>query len=204
MFVSDRRPSRPLGETRLAVAQLLAQGLSQAAIARALGVSGPTVCFHMRKLGHPAREQPARRYDWPAIRAHYESGRSARECQEEFGFGRNAWAEAVARGAIEPRARAEPLENLLAQGRSAHRNNLKLRLIAEGVKEARCELCGCREWQGKPIALQLHHVNGNGADNRLANLQLLCPNCHSQTDTWGARNRRLRPPADGGGVADTE
>jgi 5-methylcytosine-specific restriction endonuclease McrA len=96
------------------------------------------------------------------------------------------------------------LESLLAHGRQAHRNNLKLRLIAGGVKGSQCEVCGCQEWQGKPLALQLHHINGNGADNRLANLQLLCPNCHSQTDTWGARNRRLRPAASNGEVADIE
>ncbi len=39
------------------------------------------------------------------------------------------------------------------------------------------------------LSLELHHVNGDGQDNRLENLMLLCPNCHSQTDTWGARNK---------------
>jgi hypothetical protein len=45
----------------------------------------------------------------------------------------------------------------------------------------------------------LHHVNGDGLDNRLENLQILCPNCHAQTDTWGGRNkgRRLRAAALG-------
>lgn len=177
------------------MAQLLAQGLSQAAIAETLAISRPTVCFHMRKLGYPPKEPPARRYDWAAIRAYYDAGHSARECLQEFGCGRDAWAGAVARGAIEPRPRTEPLDDLLAPGRRAHRDNLKFRLIAGGIKVQQCELCGCCDWRGRPIALQLHHVNGNGADNRLANLQLLCPNCHSQTETWGARNRRPRRAA---------
>lgn len=63
-------------------------------------------------------------------------------------------------------------------------NHLKKRLIDEGVKEAKCEFCKNTEWLGKPIKLELHHINGNNMDNRLENLQLLCPNCHSYTDTF--------------------
>ena len=47
------------------------------------------------------------------------------------------------------------------------------------------------EWQGKPIPLELHHINGDNTDNRLENLQLLCPNCHAQTETYGGKNQKL-------------
>ena len=69
-------------------------------------------------------------------------------------------------------------------------NRLKERLIKEGIKKYKCENpeCGLSEWHGKPISLQLHHINGNHHDNRLENLQLLCPNCHSQTDTYAGKN----------------
>ena len=49
------------------------------------------------------------------------------------------------------------------------------------------------EWRGKPLNAQLHHKNGDGADNRLENVAFLCPNCHSQTDTYGGRNGHRRP-----------
>ena len=60
-------------------------------------------------------------------------------------------------------------------------------LLNRGLKENKCEICGCTEWLGKPITLQLHHINGNPCDDRLENLQILCPNCHSQTDTYCKR-----------------
>jgi hypothetical protein len=61
--------------------------------------------------------------------------------------------------------------------------------IKEGIKENRCELCGLTNtWNGKPIMLQMDHINGISDDHRLENLQILCPNCHSQTDTYCGRN----------------
>jgi hypothetical protein len=48
-----------------------------------------------------------------------------------------------------------------------------------------CSECGIpAEWNGKPLAFHLDHINGDTADNRLTNLRFLCPNCHSQTDTY--------------------
>lgn len=61
---------------------------------------------------------------------------------------------------------------------------LKEKLLFEHIKENRCECCGLIKWNGKPITLQLHHVDGNKNNNKLENLQLLCPNCHSQTDNY--------------------
>jgi hypothetical protein len=193
MFVPDTpRNGRPRGETRAAVARLVQQGLSQAEIARALGVSRPTVCFHMRRLGVEARPEFAARYDWTAIRAYYEAGHSAAECRRRFGFGVNAWADAVARGAIVTRPRLAPIEDVLAAGRHRSRQHVKARLMAAGLKPQRCERCGLSRWRGVQIALQLHHINGDGNDNRIENLELLCPNCHSQTDNWGGRNKGTR------------
>jgi hypothetical protein len=68
-------------------------------------------------------------------------------------------------------------------------NSLKKRLIREGLKEEKCEYCGITEWNGRPAPLELDHINGNHEDNRFNNLQILCPNCHAQTDNYRGRNK---------------
>lgn len=60
-------------------------------------------------------------------------------------------------------------------------------LLNHKLKENKCEVCGLTKWNDKPITLQLHHINGNPKDDRIENLQLLCPNCHSQTDSFCKR-----------------
>jgi DNA-binding transcriptional ArsR family regulator len=177
-----------VASTRERVLELRAQGVGTVAIARALGVSKSTVVYHLRRAGHAPDERFNRRYDWAEIQAYYDEGHSISECQARFGFSRETWNSARLRGAVRPRPQAMPLERLLAGRRN--RSHLKLRLIKLGLKEDRCELCGLTEWQGRPLSMALHHVNGDGDDNRLENLQLLCPNCHSQTENFAGRNRR--------------
>ena len=81
------------------------------------------------------------------------------------------------------------LESNLCKNSSLSSNKAKLRLYKHGLKENKCEICGITEWQGKPIECELHHINGDPTDNRIENLQILCPNCHSQTDNFRSRNR---------------
>lgn len=66
---------------------------------------------------------------------------------------------------------------------------LKTRLINEGIKENKCECCGITEWNGKQINFELHHIDGNSSNNSLSNLQILCPNCHSQTENFRSKKR---------------
>jgi 5-methylcytosine-specific restriction endonuclease McrA len=81
-----------------------------------------------------------------------------------------------------------PIDTLLVEGRRTQRGHLKGRLLKAGLKRAVCERCGISDWREQPIELHLHHINGRRLDNRLENLQLLCPNCHSQTPNYSGRN----------------
>jgi hypothetical protein len=83
----------------------------------------------------------------------------------------------------------KPIEYYLTEDSYHQSYKLKLRLIAEGIKQHRCEECGIIEWRGKPTPIELDHINGNNRDNRLENLRLLCPNCHAQTPTYRGRNK---------------
>lgn len=58
------------------------------------------------------------------------------------------------------------------------------KLISEGYKIPKCEVCGITEWNGKNITFQLHHKDGDATNNSLENVQVICPNCHSQTDNF--------------------
>ncbi len=88
-----------------------------------------------------------------------------------------------------------PLDEILAGDHPYYQTlKLKKRLIRDGIFENKCSCCGLTNWQGKDIVLQLDHISGDSSDHRKENLRLLCPNCHSQTDTWcGKQNGGLVP-----------
>jgi 5-methylcytosine-specific restriction endonuclease McrA len=113
------------------------------------------------------QEAATRRYDWDAIQAYHDAGHSVRSCRRHF--------------SVEELAR-----------NPANRGNIKRRLLESGALKDECSICGIREWQGKPLSLQIDHINGERLDYRLENLRILCPNCHSQTETFGGRNLAAR------------
>jgi hypothetical protein len=99
------------------------------------------------------------------------------------------WAQRLER----MRAGPQPLEDILVEGSTFHRNHLKTRLFKEGVKARACEMCGQGEqWRGRRMALILDHVNGMPDDHRLENLRILCPNCAATLDTHCGRKNATR------------
>jgi len=74
-----------------------------------------------------------------------------------------------------------PLEDVLVKDSSyLNASGLKKKLLKSGLFEDKCYKCGIYAiWQGDPITLHVHHINGNRSDNRLKNLTILCPNCRS-------------------------
>jgi hypothetical protein len=69
---------------------------------------------------------------------------------------------------------------------------LKSKLFKSSAKENRCEICGINEWLGKPLRCELHHIDGDNKNNELNNLQILCANCHGQTENWRGKNKKVK------------
>lgn len=65
---------------------------------------------------------------------------------------------------------------------------LKNKLIKSFIKENKCDICGICEWNGQNLNCELDHIDGNSRNHKLENLRILCPNCHSQTETFRAKN----------------
>jgi hypothetical protein len=148
----------------------------------------------LRAEYHPTKDC-RRRYDWAEVQAFYET-HTYRETQLKFGFAAMSWHKAKLRGEIKSRGHVViPIDQLIVGRRN--RTHLKGRLIRAGILENRCEECGLSEWRGRRLSVHIDHINGVKNDNRLENLRMLCPNCHSQTETYSGKNmRRFRSLQD--------
>lgn len=72
-------------------------------------------------------------------------------------------------------------------------SKLRKLLIRDNIKEKKCECCGLEEWMGKPIPLELHHIDENRFNNELENLKILCSNCHMQEHNYSNSKKKDKP-----------
>lgn len=135
------------------------------------------------------------RYNWDEVQQFYDQGHSRAECREHFGFSSDSWTDAVKRGILKAKARQLTVLHYVRSATATRRNGRR-RLFEEGLLRYECYECGISDWFGERLPLHLDHINGMRNDHRLENLRMLCPNCHSQTKTFGGRNiKRTRNDA---------
>lgn len=82
-------------------------------------------------------------------------------------------------------------ESYLHQYSDTNSHSLKLRLLKEGYFKEQCSKCYLSSWLGGKMPLELNHINGVHTDNRLENLEIICPNCHSQTSNYRGKKNKL-------------
>ena len=93
--------------------------------------------------------------------------------------------------------RKKSVEKVKSNALSRHLNGQSSKLLSNGALKSilktagrpyECDMCGISEWHGNKLSLDLDHIDGDTFNNDLNNLRFLCPNCHSQTPTYGVRN----------------
>ena len=174
------------------IQEALLAGEMRARIADRLNVSPSTVTYHAGKLGlHVGHVEV---YDWVAVKAYLET-HGVRESMRHFGMSSRTWDKAIKRGVVDRKPRKRDVNKILTVSAQS-RNTVKRTLRDCGVLD-RCDICKLSEWLGAKLNMHLDHINGEKHDNRRENLRLLCPNCHSQTPTYGGRNVRLRNKRSG-------
>lgn len=171
---------------RQRILALLAEGKTYNQIVAELGCAKSTVAYHAKNLKQPPDYKV---HDWDAVQAYYDEGHGVNDCRRQFGICTSVWYNAVKSGRIVVRDDYRiPMDVLLAPGRKTPRSHVRWRLIGDGILKPICANCGISEWLGKPLSMHLHHINGVKTDNRLENMQLICPNCHSQTEDYSGKN----------------
>jgi len=85
--------------------------------------------------------------------------------------------------------KSKPVQDIFTENSNASPHYVRTLILKKNLLDYRCLIC-CNDgtWMGKPVNLELDHINGNRKDNRLENLRWLCPMCHSQTETFCGKN----------------
>ena len=130
-------------------------------------------------------------FDYGAIQAYYDAGHTIADCKCHFGISHLYWDYLARQGHIKVEGYTSQVEARkrfirdMEAGKAITPSNLRRRFAACNFVPYACCVCSVSTWEGKPLTLHLHHRDGNNMNNRLDNLCLLCPNCHSQTETYG-------------------
>jgi predicted RNA-binding Zn-ribbon protein involved in translation (DUF1610 family) len=133
-------------------------------------------------------------YDVDKLKEAIESSNSMQEACSKLGWHFNTFkTRAQKEGLYNPekgwRTKSKPIPDKKDISEIQSRRGIKNRILKENLISYVCSNCGLNEWNNKPISLHLDHINGKNWDHRIENLRFLCPNCHSQTETYTGKNK---------------
>ena len=170
---------------------LLNEGLSYNKIASRLNCSKSIVAYYAKKfraIPNDSNQAVPKLIDWTEVQAYYDDNHTVLETVNHFQFSKTVWDKAVKNNDVKPRHLKLTLDQLATSGPKSRRRQIKRLLLELNIWEQKCSICGQGpEWNHKKLTLQVDHINGDPCDHRIENLRLLCPNCHSQTETHGSK-----------------
>ena len=177
---------------------LLLEGKTYSEIQKVTNCNKSTISYHAKKLGM-GKELGYNKIllneicvDWDDIEKKLLVGISKKDVAKEHNITQYTLNKAIKEKIIQYTPKNKPYnieEYLVNDGPYIPSSKLKKKLYKEKLKFPKCEMCGqgtC--WNDKELTLQLDHIDGNSYNNRLENLRILCPNCHSQTKTYAGKN----------------
>lgn len=184
--------SSSIPNLREKIHECIAAGMSYKQITKLYGVSKGTISYHSKRIGDTSNNNVPRT-DWADIQKSIDAGLGRYQILRLHNLGNPSFMNASANGCIDytPRSKYKfmDIQDGLTENSTYKTKELKKRLVQESLLDYVCAECGLDpEWNGKKLVLALDHINGTNNDNRLSNLRFLCPNCHSQTDTFAGRN----------------